>query len=41
MSTGNLITKQDIFEDNVRSQIRIGKDLLLSKVSDEQKNLKI
>lgn len=36
MSTGNLITKQDIFEDNVRSQIRIGKDLLLSEVSDEQ-----
>lgn len=36
MSTGNLITKQDVFEANVKSQIRIGKDLLLREVSDEQ-----
>jgi hypothetical protein len=36
MSTGNLITKQDVFEANVESQIRLGKDLLLREVSDEQ-----
>lgn len=36
MSTGNLITKQDVFEANVESQIRRGKDLLLREVSDEQ-----